>query len=125
MTNQSTTCRIVTAVLNANQARWDREPREPRKPKPPKVALPACLVNRLPPPRGPNNKNPIKAANGPQMCAVSSRTKISGGSADKVSRNRPETPVVATRLSMDPANISPGTPNKDPGNIFSVTRDMV
>jgi hypothetical protein len=26
---------------------------------------------------------------------------------------------------MDPANISPGTPNKDPGNIFSVTRDMV
>ena len=122
-TNQSTICRIVIAVENANHARFDTVPMVPKNPKPPS---PACRVNLLLPPasaHGPNAKNPMSAAKGPQMCAVSSRTKISGGKEPSTSRNRPLNPLYAIMLSIDPVNIS--VPNSEPGNILSPTSVIV
>ena len=122
--NHSTTCRMATAVLNANHARLVNRPITPRGP-PPTPPPTAALRDRslFAPASGPNSRKQTSVTGGPQMCAVSSRTSTSGGSAPSTSRNLPEKPVAAIMRSTPPEMSS--VPNSWPPNILSATTNAI
>ena len=122
--NHSTTCRMATAVLNANHARLVNRPITPSGPPPtPPTAWALRDRSLFAPASGPNSKKQTSVTGGPQMCAVSSRTSTSGGSAPSTSRNLPEKPVAAIMRSMPPEMSS--VPNSWPPNILSATTNAI
>ena len=112
------------AVLNANHARCVNRPRDPRGPPPtPPTAWAFRDRSLFAPASGPNSRTQTSVTGGPQMCAVSSKTRTSGGSAPSTSRNLPEKPVAAIMRSMPPEKSS--VPNSWPPNILSPTTNDI